>query len=88
MVQSLQLGASNQADDQKGMRRLNRLPIIIAIVIIALFVGVVVIGLSWRGLPLQSEHRSPQRFEYACNQLRRPTQTRHHRRHYRRTGGT
>ena len=27
MVQSLQLGASNQADDQKGMRRLNRLPI-------------------------------------------------------------
>lgn len=51
MVQSLQLGASNQADDQKGMRRLNRLPIIIAIVIIALFVGVVVIGLSWRGLP-------------------------------------
>lgn len=51
MVQSLQLGASNQADDQKGMRRLNRLPIIIAIVVIALFVGVVVIGLSWRGLP-------------------------------------
>ncbi|GAC1045305.1 IncP-type conjugal transfer protein TrbI [Rhizobium sp. No.120] len=51
MVQSLQLGASNQADEQKGMRRLNRLPIIIAIVIIALFVGVVVIGLSWRGLP-------------------------------------
>ena len=51
MVQSLQLGASNQADDQKGMRRLNRLPIIIAIVIVALFVGVVVIGLSWRGLP-------------------------------------
>ncbi|MGN7755729.1 IncP-type conjugal transfer protein TrbI [Sinorhizobium sp. 22678] len=51
MVQSLQLGASNQANDQKGMRRLNRLPIIIAIVIIALFVGVVVIGLSWRGLP-------------------------------------
>ncbi|SSC72098.1 unnamed protein product [Ciceribacter sp. T2.26MG-112.2] len=51
MVQSLQLGASNQADEQKGMRRLNQLPIIIAIVIIALFVGVVVIGLSWRGLP-------------------------------------
>lgn len=50
MVQSLQLGASNQADDQKGMRGLNRLPIIIAIIIIALFVGVVVVGLSWRGL--------------------------------------
>ncbi|NKJ82711.1 IncP-type conjugal transfer protein TrbI [Rhizobium leguminosarum] len=51
MVQSLQLGSSGQADDQKGMRRLNRLPIIVAIIIVALFVGVVVIGLSWRGLP-------------------------------------
>ncbi|MBB4581543.1 type IV secretion system protein VirB10 [Rhizobium aethiopicum] len=50
MVQSLQLGAASQADDQHGMRRLNRLPIIIAIIVIALFVGVVVIGLSWRGL--------------------------------------
>ncbi len=50
MVQSLQLGASSQADDQKGMRRLNRLPIIVAIIVIVLFVGIVVIGLSWRGL--------------------------------------
>jgi type IV secretion system protein VirB10 len=50
MVQSLQLGASSQADDQKGMRRLNRLPILVAIIVIVLFVGVVVIGLSWRGL--------------------------------------
>jgi type IV secretion system protein VirB10 len=32
------------------MRRLNRLPIIAAIVFIVLFIGVVVIGLSWRGL--------------------------------------
>jgi type IV secretion system protein VirB10 len=32
------------------MRRLNRLPIIIAITIIVLFFGVVIIGLSWRGL--------------------------------------
>ncbi|USJ28460.1 IncP-type conjugal transfer protein TrbI [Ensifer adhaerens] len=51
MVQSLQLGGGNQADNQNGMRRLNRLPIIIAIVIVGLFVGVVVIGLAWRGLP-------------------------------------
>ncbi|NEJ80374.1 conjugal transfer protein TrbI [Rhizobium leguminosarum bv. viciae] len=50
MVQSLQLGTSSQADDQQGMRRLNRLPIIVAIVVIVLFVGVVVIGLSLRGL--------------------------------------
>lgn len=32
------------------MRRLNRLPIIAAIVFIVLFIGVVVVGLSWRGL--------------------------------------
>ncbi|AVH45673.1 IncP-type conjugal transfer protein TrbI [Agrobacterium tumefaciens] len=50
MVQSLQLGTSNQADDQNGMRRLNRLPIIVAMIVIVLFVGVVVIGLSLRGL--------------------------------------
>lgn len=50
MVQSLQLGTSSQADDQNGMRRLNRLPIIVAIIVIVLFIGVVVIGLSLRGL--------------------------------------
>lgn len=52
MAQSLQLGTSSQTDDQNGMRRLNRLPIIVAIIIIVLFIGVVVIGLSWRGLSL------------------------------------
>nr|NTI39770.1 conjugal transfer protein TrbI [Rhizobium rhizogenes] len=50
MVQSLQLGTSGQADEHNGMRRLNRLPIIVAIIVIVLFVGVVVIGLSLRGL--------------------------------------
>ncbi|MBO9126423.1 MULTISPECIES: IncP-type conjugal transfer protein TrbI [unclassified Rhizobium] len=50
MVQSLQLGTLGQADDQQRMRRLNRLPIIVAIIVIVLFVGVVVIGLSLRGL--------------------------------------
>ncbi|MBP1884954.1 IncP-type conjugal transfer protein TrbI [Sinorhizobium mexicanum] len=50
MVQSLQLGASRPADDQNGMRRLNRLPIMLAIVLIVLVCGIVVIGLSWRGL--------------------------------------
>ncbi|MFC0805168.1 IncP-type conjugal transfer protein TrbI [Ensifer sp. P24N7] len=65
MVQSLQLGTSGQAGDQRGMRRLNRLPIIIAIVIIVLFIGIVVIGLSWRGLSfnrgneLDSAHNAP-----------------------------
>ncbi|MDQ0323124.1 type IV secretion system protein VirB10 [Pararhizobium capsulatum DSM 1112] len=50
MVQSLQLGTSSQAADQQGMRRLNRLPIIVAIIVIVLFVAVVMIGLSLRGL--------------------------------------
>lgn len=50
MVQSLQLGSAGNAGDQQSMRRLNRLPIIVAIVIIVLFFGVVIIGLSWRGL--------------------------------------
>nr|AOO90713.1 conjugal transfer protein TrbI [Rhizobium leguminosarum bv. trifolii] len=50
MVQSLQLGTSSHADDQQGMRRLNRLPIIVAIIVIVLFVSIVVIGLSLRGL--------------------------------------
>jgi type IV secretion system protein VirB10 len=50
MVQSLQLGTASNANNQQSMRRLNRLPIIVAIVIIALFFGVVIVGLSWRGL--------------------------------------
>ncbi|MGF6175488.1 IncP-type conjugal transfer protein TrbI [Ensifer sp. 4252] len=49
MVQSLQLGASGN-DDQQEMRRLNRLPIIIALIVIVLFFGIVILGLSWRGL--------------------------------------
>lgn len=55
MVQSLQLGAAGNADDQQSMRRLNRLPIIVAIVIIVLFFGVVIVGLSWRGLSFNRE---------------------------------
>ncbi len=50
MIQSLQLGTAGNGDDQQSMRRLNRLPIIVAIVIIVLFFGVVIVGLSWRGL--------------------------------------
>ncbi|NHT77682.1 IncP-type conjugal transfer protein TrbI [Rhizobiaceae bacterium CRRU44] len=55
MVQSLQLGSAGNSDDQQGMRRLNRLPIIVTIGMTLLFLGVVVVGLSWRGL---SFHRS------------------------------
>jgi type IV secretion system protein VirB10 len=52
MVQSLQLGTLNQPGDQPGMRRLNRLPILIAISLVVLFFGVVMVGLSLRGFPL------------------------------------
>lgn len=51
MAQSLQL-SPHPSEDQGGMRRLNRLPIVIAIVVVLLFLGVVVAGLSWRGLAL------------------------------------
>ncbi|WP_315927420.1 IncP-type conjugal transfer protein TrbI [Mesorhizobium sp. SP-1A] len=47
----VQLGTAARSGDQKDTRRLNRLPIIVAIVLVVLFLGVVVIGLSWRGLP-------------------------------------
>ena len=49
MAQPLQLGTS-APDDQKNMQRLNRLPVIIAITVVVLFIGVVVTGLSLRGL--------------------------------------
>ena len=49
MVQSLQLGgAPDNARPQ--MRRVNRLPIIVAIVLVLLFLGVIFYGLSSRGL--------------------------------------
>lgn len=51
MVQSLQLGTTSNAGGQKGMRRLNRLPVIAGIVIAVVIIAVVVVGLAWRGLP-------------------------------------
>lgn len=52
MVQSLQLGTTSNADDQQNMRRLNRLPVVAAVIVILLFFGIVFTGLSWRGLIL------------------------------------
>jgi type IV secretion system protein TrbI len=50
MPQSLQLGVSADDDRNRTMRRVNRLPIIIVIAIVILCLGVIIAGLSWRGL--------------------------------------
>ncbi len=50
MVQSLQLATSNQSADEKGMKRLNRVPLFVGIGILVLFLAVLVYGLSSRGL--------------------------------------
>ncbi|MDW5318329.1 IncP-type conjugal transfer protein TrbI [Rhizobium sp. PL01] len=56
MVQSLQLGGTPSQDEQQGdIRRLNRLPIIIVIVLAVLFFAVIIYGLSSRGLYFQSD---------------------------------
>ena len=49
MVQSLQLGGA-PANQQPNIRRINRLPVIVAIVLVLLFLGVIFYGLSSRGL--------------------------------------
>lgn len=50
MVQSLQLGTSNQTADDKGMKRINRVPLFFGIGILVLFLAVLVYGLSSRGM--------------------------------------
>ncbi len=56
MVQSLQLGgASSQDEPQRSIRRINRLPIIIVIILAILFFAVIIYGLSSRGLYFRSD---------------------------------
>jgi len=54
MVQSLQLGGA-PANQQPNIRRVNRLPIIVAIVLVLLFLGVIFYGLGSRGLYFRGE---------------------------------
>ncbi|BAP81998.1 type IV secretory pathway VirB10-like protein [Bradyrhizobium diazoefficiens] len=49
MVQSLKLGGAPEGEG-KGIRRLNRLPIIVAIVLVIVFFAVIFYGLTSRGL--------------------------------------
>ncbi len=50
MSQPIQLGNSATDDAHRGMRRINRLPLLIGIVVVLLFIAIVVFGISWRGL--------------------------------------
>lgn len=50
MVQSLKLGGAANEHAQTGMRRINRLPIVIVIVLVTAFLGIIFYGLSTRGL--------------------------------------
>jgi type IV secretion system protein VirB10 len=50
MAQSLKLGGSPAAEEGRGIRRLNRLPIIVAIALVVVFFAVIFYGLTSRGL--------------------------------------
>ncbi len=50
MVQSLNLGSAQGNQSQSGMRRINRLPIVVIIVLAVAFLGVIFYGLASRGL--------------------------------------
>ncbi|MCF3639843.1 IncP-type conjugal transfer protein TrbI [Rhizobium sp. TRM95111] len=50
MVQSLKLGGAANAEAEAGIKRINRLPIIVVIVLLVAFLGVIFYGLASRGL--------------------------------------
>ncbi len=50
MVQSLQLGGTQSGSQPSGIRRVNRLPVIIVIVLAVIFLAVIFFGLTGRGL--------------------------------------
>ncbi len=50
MVQSLQLGGSQNSQVTSGIKRVNRLPVIVVIVLVVAFLGIIFHGLASRGL--------------------------------------
>lgn len=50
MAQSLKLGGTPEGEEARGIRRLNQLPIIVAIVLVIVFFAVIFYGLTSRGL--------------------------------------
>jgi len=75
MVQSLELGTTNRSADDKGMKRLNRMPLFFGIGILVLFLAVLVYGLSSRGLrfgqPNSNENGSSTPASTFADQLKR-----------------
>lgn len=60
MVQSLQLGGALNANQTSRMRRVNRLPVIIVIVLAVVFLAVIFFGLTGRGLYFRNKPRMDQ----------------------------
>ncbi len=75
MVQSLELGTTNRSADDKGMKRLNRMPLFFGIGILVLVLAVLVYGLSSRGLrfgqPNSNENGSSTPASTFADQLKR-----------------
>lgn len=55
MAQSLKLGAVAKQDGARGIRRLNKLPIIVFVALVILFFAAILFGLTSRGLYLTSD---------------------------------
>lgn len=50
MVQSLKLAPADHRELEGNIRRVNRLPVLISVTFLLIFIAIVVIGLSWRGI--------------------------------------
>ncbi|MBB6470280.1 type IV secretion system protein VirB10 [Aminobacter lissarensis] len=50
MVQSLKLGGAPNEESGSAIRRLNRLPVVVAVILVVMFVAVIIFGLTSRGL--------------------------------------
>jgi type IV secretory pathway VirB10-like protein len=55
MVQSLKLGGTPNQENGSGIQRLNRLPVVAAVVLVLLFFAVIIFGLTSRGLLFRSD---------------------------------
>jgi len=55
MVQSLKLGGAPNQDAENGIRRVNRLPLIIVVVLLIAFLAVIFYGLTTRGIFLRRD---------------------------------